>query len=119
MIQHHDFNSCFVHIYDTTIIIQFIQEDLFYISGDISGSPTSYIAHASNLVTTTAFNSTVELSSCEEGSGCPIEITDSSYCPQSTIINVTISAANRLGEGPRSNPHLIGIIINMRNYSRC
>ena len=86
-----------------------IQEDLFYISGNISGFPTSYIAHASS-INGASFNSTVDLFSCEEAGGCPIEL-PSTYCSQSTTINVTISAANKLGEGPPSNPFLIGKLI--------
>lgn len=84
-----------------------MQEDLFNISDGISGSPTNYIAHASNLVTGISFNSSVSLSSCEEDNGCLVE-QPSFYCPQSTVINVTISAANKLGEGPPSNPFMIG-----------
>ena len=95
MIQHCDFNCTFKN------------KHLFYISGNISGSPISYTAHAFNLISGTSFNSTVGLSSCKEGIGCPIEL-PSTYCSQSTIISVTISAANILGEGPRSNPFMIG-----------
>jgi hypothetical protein len=78
---------------------------LFNISGNISGSPTSYFAHVSNPVSGRSFNSTIELyqSSCEETSGCLIELPDSSYCSQSNIIDIAISAANILGEGPPSN----------------
>ena len=83
------------------------QENDFYISGNISGSPTSYTAYGSRFFTGTSFNSTVNMASCEEGNGCPIEL-PSSYCPQSTTINVTISATNKLGEGPRSDPFMIG-----------
>lgn len=61
--------------------IQFIQEDFFNISGNISGSPTTFSAHVSNLVNGSSFNSTVGLSSqCEEDSGCPIDLPNSSYC---------------------------------------
>ena len=90
-----------------TCCIQFIQEDLFNINGGITGSPTSYTVHTLNLVSGTSFNSTVRLSSCEEGSGCPIELPN---CSQSAIINISVSAANILGEGPRSNPFMIGKI---------
>ena len=86
-----------------------IQEDLFYISADISGSPTSYMAHTSNFVNGTSFNFTVSLSSREGGSGCPIEL-PSSYCSQSTTINVSVSAANKLGKGPPSDPFMIGMV---------
>ena len=86
-----------------------IQEDLFNISGSISGSPTSYNINASNIFSgTITFNSTIDLSSCEEDIGCEVQL-PSSYCTQSTTINVTISAANILGEGPPSNPFMIGI----------
>lgn len=85
-----------------------MQVDLFTISGNISGSPKSYTVHASNLVSGSSFNSSVGLSSCEEGNGCPIEL---SYCPQFTVINVTISAVNKLGEGPHSDPSIIGMLI--------
>ena len=81
-----------------------IQEDLFNISGNISGSPISYTAYGSS---DTSFNSTVTMASCEESSGCPIGL-PSSYCSQSTIINITISATNKLGEGPHSHPFIIG-----------
>ena len=91
-----------------TCEIKFMQEDHFYISGNISGSPTRYTAHTFNPVSGLSFNSTVGLSSCEEGSGCPVEVPHSVHCSQSTIINVTISAANKLGEGPRSSPFMIG-----------
>ena len=60
-------------------------------------------------VVVTSFNSTVSMASCEEGSECPVELPSGSYCPQSTAINVIISAANKLGEGPRSSPFMIGI----------
>ena len=88
-------------------MVLIIQEDHFYISSNISGSPISYIAYVSN-INGTSFNSTVDLFSCKEAGGYPIELL-SSYCPQSTTINVTISAANNLGEGPRSSPFMIGI----------
>ena len=90
-----------------------MQEDFFTINGNISGSPTSYTAHASDFISGISFNSTIDLSSCEEGSGCPIELSNSSHCSQSTIINVTISATNKLGEGPgsHSHPFMIGSII--------
>ena len=106
-----NFNRTIVHICDTTII-QFmqLQEDLFTISGNISGSPTSYTTHVSNVVSGSSFDSSVGLSSCEEGSGCPIELSSSNYCPKFTVINVTISAVNKLGEGPHSDPLTIGII---------
>jgi hypothetical protein len=92
------------------LLYVFIQEDYFNISDGIPGSPTSYTAHmhVSNVTSSTSFNSP-GLSSCEEGSGCPVEIPKSFYCTQSTIITVTISAANTLGSGPRSNPFMIGI----------
>ena len=93
-----------------TCCIQFIQEDSFLISGGISGSPISYTAHAFNYQNNISFNSSVSLSSCEEGNECPIEL-PSSYCSQSTFIDVTISAGNKLGEGPRSNPFIIGKIV--------
>jgi hypothetical protein len=78
---------------------------LFFISGDIIGSPVSYTARTLNLVSGISFNSTIDLSSCDKDSGYPLNL---SNCPQSTIINVTISAANKLGEGPPSNPFMIG-----------
>ena len=82
-----------------------MQDDFFNISGSISGIPTSYTTHISNPISGSSFNSTIELyqSSCEEASRCLIELPNSSYCSQSTIINVAISAANILGEGPPSN----------------
>ena len=78
---------------------------MFNISGNISGSPTSYTTRISNPVSGNSFNSTIESchSSCGETSGGIVELPDSSYCSQSTIINVAISAANKLGEGPPSN----------------
>ena len=88
-------------------ISQFIQEDHFYISGNISGSPISYTAYGSNFISGTSFNSTVSMASCEQAGECSIEL-PFTYCPRSTIVNVTISAANKLGEGPRSNPFMIG-----------
>ena len=68
----------------------------------------SYTVYGSNFINDTYFNSTVSISSCEEAGGCSIELS-SSYCSQLTIINVTISAANKLGEGPHSNPFMIGM----------
>ena len=98
----------------------FIQKEFFNISGNISGSPTSYIVHASNLVSDVSFQSSLfDWTSCEDDSGCPIKIPNSTYCPQSTIIGVSISTANKLGEGPRSNPFLIGIATCIIVYSRC
>ena len=94
-----------------------MQEDLFNISDGISGSPRSYTAHASNLVSGISFNRSVSLSPCEEDNGCLVEL-PSFYCPQSTVINVTISAANKLGEGPSSNPFMIGSYI-IKFYNRC
>ena len=93
--------------YDKSLL--HIQEDLFNISSSISGSPINYsIKYASNIFSSTVtFNSTVDLSSCKEDIGCEVQL-PSSYCSQSTIINVTISATNILGEGPPSNPFTIG-----------
>ena len=93
-----------------TCCIQFLQDDLFYISDDITGSPAAYRAHILNLVNGTPFEATVGLSSCKEGSGCPIEL-PATYCSQSTTLNITISAANKLGEGPHSNLFMIGKLI--------
>lgn len=101
--------------YSISITGQFIQEDLFHIGGDISGFPTSYTAHAlaSNFISSRSFDSTFDLTSCKEDKCCQIELPSSFYCPQSTVISVTISAANRLGEGPHSNPFMIGILYKM------
>jgi hypothetical protein len=91
----------------TCILI--IQDDQFYISTNISGSPISYTTYAFNIISGDSFNSTANLTSCEEASagGCVLLL--SAYCSmQSANINVTISAANKLGEGPRSNPFIIG-----------
>lgn len=48
------------------------------------------------------------MASCEEAGGCSVEVPSFS-CPQSAL-NVSISAANKLGEGPRSSPFMIGKI---------
>jgi hypothetical protein len=80
---------------------------LFFISGGIIGSPVIYTARTLNLISGISFNSAIGLSSCDEDSGCPLKLPN---CPQSTIINVTISAVNKLGEGPPSNPFMIGKI---------
>jgi hypothetical protein len=82
-----------------------IQEDLFYIGGNISGFPTSYTAH----VGYSSFNSAVELPSCDEDCEYPlIQKLLISDCPQSTTINIAISAGNKLGEGPHSKAFMIG-----------
>ena len=83
---------------------------MFNISDGISGSIISYTTHVSNVVSGISFNSTISLSSCEEDNGCLVEL-PTFLCPQSTIINVTISAANKLGGGPPSNPFMIGTYI--------
>lgn len=85
----------------------FVQEDLFHIGGDISGSPTGYIVHAFNPVSNSSFESTLDLISCGEGSGCQIEI-PGFLCPEATTIAITIAAVNKLGVGPYSNPFTIG-----------
>jgi hypothetical protein len=80
---------------------------LFYISGNIPGFPTSYTAH----VGYSSFNSKVELPCCDEGCEYPlIQKLPISDRPQSTTINVAISADNKLGEGPLSNAFMIGKI---------
>ena len=81
-------------------------QDQLYISGNISGSPISYSAYGSNPFNGIFFNFTFDY---EEGSGYPIKLSPS-YCSRSAIINITISAANKLGEGPRSSPFIIGKI---------
>ena len=94
-----------------------IQENLFYISGNVSGSPTSYSAHAFDPVSGVSINnSIIGLSPCKKGSGCPVEFPSSFGCSQSTVLNVTISAANKLGGGPRSNPVMIGKIATCSYY---
>ena len=45
-------------------------------------------------------------------SGCSVEVP---HCSQSTIIDVNISAANKLGEGPHSNPFTIGKVMHSNN----
>ena len=76
------------------------------ICGSVTGSPTSFIVYISNPVSGRSFNSTIELHqnqySYEETSSYLIELPNSSYCSQSTIINVVISA-DIPGEGPSSN----------------
>ena len=76
------------------------------ISGSVTGSPTSFTVYISNPVSGSSFNSTIELNqnqySYEGTSSYLIELPNSSYCSQSTIINVVISA-DILGEGPTSN----------------
>ena len=99
-----------------TCCIQFIQDDLFYIGGSVTGSPINYRAHTFNPVSGIYFNITVRSSSCVEGNGCPIEL-PATYCSQSTIFNITISAANKLGEGPHSNPFMIGKLVHMVIYN--
>ena len=51
---------------------------------------------------------------CPENEGllkCSIDVA-SFLCPPSTKINVSLSALNRLGQGPISDPTIIGIIIS-------
>ena len=93
------------------------QEDLFQISGGVSGpgSPLSYnTAHVSNLISGSSFNSTINFTSCEK-TGCSIKLPSSFYCPQSTVINVTISAADKQGVGSQfivgKNPYPIAILV--------
>ena len=87
---------------------------MFNISGNISGSPISYTVYGANPVSGASFNSTLDLSVTSntheelKSGGHLIELPTSFYCPQSTTINIIISAANKLGEGPPSNPFIIG-----------
>ena len=52
-------------------------------------------------------NTTIISASCENA--CDYEVDVPSYlCSQSVNINITLSATNRFGQGPPSNPTILG-----------
>ena len=74
-----------------------------------NGIPTSVVSYTINLtsISETLLNSTLMPLTCMDGV-CLDSIGVSSYCLQGKEINATISAANRLGRGPTSDPVSIG-----------
>ena len=87
---------------DQTQFMQAASSDGFY------GSITSYIVSYSN---DTYFNLSMFPVSCMDDSCEYVVDVPSSLCPPLSDINVTVSAANKLGQGPSTDTNTIGIRI--------
>ena len=84
------------------------QVDSFVISDGINDSIISYIvSYSSN---THSNSSTIPVSCMDDSCEYVVDV-PSSLCPPLSDINVTVSAANKLGQGPSTDTNTIGIRI--------
>ena len=87
-------------------MISFPLQTPFYFTSDIPGLITHYN------FTFSAGSTTVPVNQSVYNSGNDYEYkakVPTSVCPPSMDISITVSAANRLGQGPPSQPYLFGM----------